>query len=171
MNIILLGYMASGKSIIGRKLATVLNKSYRDLDTFIEDQEGMSISEIFSKHGEIYFRKRESYYLNILLDSDNLIISLGGGTPCYGLNMATIKNNKNSKSIYLNVSVAELSKRLFKNKAKRPLVSHLKSLEETTEFVGKHIFERASYYKQADLEINANASLEITLERIIKVLG
>lgn len=167
MNIILLGYMTSGKSLIGEKLGQILKKSFQDFDDYIEKMEGMSISEIFETRGEIYFRKIEGKHLFSFLQQKDMVLSLGGGTPCYGNNMELINKQPNTKSIYLNVSVAELSKRLFLNKASRPLVAHLKTEEEITEFVGKHIFERLNFYNQADMNINANKSPEDIVEDIL----
>ena len=84
MIIVLIGYMASGKSTIGRILADKLNYSFIDLDDYIEEKEQTSVSEIFKSKGEIYFRKLETTSLQALLNNkDNLVLSLGGGTPCY----------------------------------------------------------------------------------------
>ncbi|TYB79610.1 shikimate kinase [Bizionia myxarmorum] len=170
MNIILLGYMTSGKTLIGQKLAKILNKPFQDLDHYIEKIENCSISDIFESKGEIYFRKIESLHLKGFLKQKDMILSLGGGTPCYGANMALIQEQTDTKSVYLNVSVAELGKRLFANKMNRPLVSHLKTQEETTEFVGKHIFERINFYNQANLIVNANQSPEEIVADILSKL-
>lgn len=170
MNIILLGYMTSGKTVIGQKLGQILKKPFQDLDDYIENMEDMTISDIFKTKGEIYFRKIEGKHLENFLQQKNMVMSLGGGTPCYGNNMEIIKQQSNTKSIYLNVSVAELGKRLYINKANRPLVKHLDSLEETTEFVGKHIFERLNFYNQADISINANKSPEVIVADILSKL-
>tara|TARA_R100001377_G_C3183161_1_gene107464 strand:+ start:169 stop:684 length:516 start_codon:yes stop_codon:yes gene_type:complete len=167
MNIILLGYMTSGKSVIGKKMSQILKKPFQDLDDYIEKKEGISISEIFKTKGEIYFRKIEAKHLKGFLMQKDMILSLGGGTPCYGNNIELIKQQADSKSVYLNVSVVELSKRLFNNKANRPLVSHLKSEEEVSEFVGKHIFERLNFYNQADMTINANNTPDEIVEDIL----
>ena len=75
MSIVLIGYMASGKSLIGKKLAKELECAFYDLDTFIEKQEGMKISEIFSKRGEVYFRKIESIFLKQLLKNKKMLLS------------------------------------------------------------------------------------------------
>ena len=160
--------MASGKSIIGKKIANLLNWQFVDLDDVISKKEGQSISDIFKNRGEIYFRKVESKYLQELIKkAHHTIISLGGGTPCYGNNMDLIKNTTGVKSIYLDVSIPELAKRLFTDKSQRPLVAHLTNLEDMTEFVGKHIFERIQFYNQADLKINANHSIDETVEKIM----
>ncbi|MGY0392048.1 shikimate kinase [Bizionia sp. KMM 8389] len=170
MSIIIFGYMTSGKSLIGEKLSQILNKPFQDFDSYIEKKEGISISDIFRLKGEIYFRKIESAYLSDFLKQDDMILSLGGGTPCYGNNMALIKEQAHAKSIYLNVSVSELGKRIYLNKAHRPLVAHLSSEEEATEFVGKHIFERLNYYNQADLIINANGTPDEVVALIMEKL-
>lgn len=168
MNIILLGYMASGKSIIGKKIAKILNWQFIDLDDVISKNEDKSINDIFKNEGEIYFRKIESKYLQrTLKQADQTIISLGGGTPCYGNNMNLISKTKNITSIYLNVSIPELTNRLFKEKEHRPLVAHIFSIEDMTEFVGKHIFERIAFYNQADLLIDVNDSSDKTVENIL----
>ena len=81
--------------------------------------------------------------------------------------MNLIKNTRGVTSIYLDVNIPELSNRLYKDKAQRPLVTHITSLEDMTEFVGKHIFERIQFYNQADLKINANSSTNETVESIM----
>jgi shikimate kinase len=157
MNIILIGYMGSGKSTIGKNVAVVLDFKYLDLDDVIEESEGTTISEIFKSKGEIYFRKIESTFLeNVLNINNNTVISLGGGTPCYGNNIELIKNSKNASSIYLKASITTLAERLFLERHKRPLISHLDDVNELTEFIGKHLFERSFYYAQSDLTINTD---------------
>lgn len=157
MIVVLIGYMASGKSTIGKKLATKVGFDFLDLDDYIVEKEQQTILDIFQNKGEIYFRKSETEYLKHLLHSkDNIILSLGGGTPCYGNNMALIKNSINVKSIYLKASIGKLSKNLFKNRAKRPMVAHLESKQAMAEFVGKHLFERLQFYIQADYTIDTD---------------
>ncbi|HZW63704.1 MAG TPA: shikimate kinase [Flavobacteriaceae bacterium] len=155
MNIFLMGYMASGKSVIGKELAKVLNFNFVDLDQYIVEREQLTITEIFTVKGEIYFRKKEHFYLKeILNSSEKKVVALGGGTPCYGNNLKLIHTAKNTKSIYLKSSVAELSKRLFNEKHTRPLLAHVETLTQMDEFVGKHLFERQFYYNQAHITVN-----------------
>ena len=124
MKVVLLGYMASGKSAVGKLLAKDLKMQFIDLDSFIEEKENLTISELFNTKGEIYFRKKEGEYLQELLNlNENYIISLGGGTPCYGDNMEIIE--KNSKSFYLNASINTIFNRLLGETSKRPLVATL----------------------------------------------
>ncbi|TYA52507.1 shikimate kinase [Formosa maritima] len=168
MKIILIGYMASGKSLIGNDLAHVLNVKFIDLDHYIENKEGKTIQKIFSEKGEIFFRKIENKYLNDILNSESsLVLSLGGGTPCFSNNLEIIKGCFKSKSIYLNVSVHELSKRLIVEKENRPLVKYVQTEEDMLEFVGKHLFERLPYYNQVDIIINGNNSKEEIIEEIL----
>lgn len=151
MIIVLIGYMASGKSTLGRILAKKLDYNFIDLDDYIEENEETSINNIFKDKGEIYFRIKESVYLNhILKTKKNIILSLGGGTPCYGNNMVKILNKKNAISIYLKSSISTLVSRLKNEKTKRPLIAHLKTDDLLIEFIGKHLFERAQFYNKAD---------------------
>ncbi|GAA4274513.1 shikimate kinase [Aquimarina gracilis] len=154
MNIVLMGYMGSGKSLIGNGLAKKMKLKYLDLDDYIEIQEKKSISDIFKEKGEIYFRKKESFYLKEVLERHkNCIISLGGGTPCFAGNLDIVKNNTNTQSIYLQTSLEELTKRLFEERNKRPLIAHLETQDELKDFIRKHLFERSFYYNQADYKV------------------
>jgi len=160
--------MGAGKSSVGKKLSEVLGFDYLDLDDYIQEKEGKSIKEIFSTKGEIYFRKIESKYLNEIISKSNSVISLGGGTPCYGNNMKHIKESKNTSSVYLKSSIISLTDRLLLEKDKRPLISHLKSKEELQEFIGKHLFERSAYYNLSDITINTDQnSIDEVVESIV----
>lgn len=149
MTLFLLGYMGSGKSVVGNKLAEVLGYNFVDLDGYIQEMEDATISEIFKTKGEIYFRKIENSYLKEVINCEDTIISLGGGTPCYGNNMDIILESNTVISIYLKASIQTLVKRLIKEKSKRPLLSHIESESDFMEFIGKHLFERAPYYEQS----------------------
>ncbi|MFH6768335.1 shikimate kinase [Gaetbulibacter aquiaggeris] len=172
MIVVLIGYMASGKSSLGKVLAKRLNYNFIDLDDFIETKEKMPVKNIFDTKGEIYFRKVENLYLKELIYHVNdTVLSLGGGTPCYGNNMRTLLDTDDVKSIYLKASIPSLINRLKNEKIKRPLISHIKTNHELTEFIGKHLFERSPYYDQAHFKINTdNKSKEEIVEEIIKVL-
>ncbi|WP_298497334.1 shikimate kinase [uncultured Algibacter sp.] len=169
MIIILIGYMASGKTSIGKKLAKKLNYNFLDLDDFIEEKEKMSVSEIFKTKGEIYFRKQEAFHLKALLHSENnTILSVGGGTPCYSGNMDVILKAENAKCIYLKATLTTLANKLLLKKAKRPLISHIETIEEMTEFIGKHLFERSHYYNQAEIKVSIdNKTKDDVVEDII----
>lgn len=168
MIIILMGYMASGKSTYGKILSNKLNYSFIDLDDYIEEKESLSVSRIFKTKGEIYFRKKETEYLNALLKNEtNLILSLGGGTPCYGNNMDAILKAENVVSVYLKASIKTLINNLKDEKSQRPLIADIKTNELLAEFIGKHLFERAYFYNQADKIVDTDNK---SVEDIIKDL-
>ncbi|WNH07575.1 shikimate kinase [Thalassobellus suaedae] len=172
MIVVLIGYMASGKSTLGKMLAKKLNYEFVDLDDYIEEIEKMTVSDVFKTKGEIYFRKQESFYLKEKLEnSNNIILSVGGGTPCFGNNMEMILDSKNVISIYLKASIPKLVKKLIKKKDKRPLIAHIETEEALTEFIGKHLFERSPYYSQAQLIINTGSKSKknIVEELILKL--
>ncbi len=155
MQIVLLGYMGSGKSTIGRLLAKELGIFFLDLDGYIEEDEKMSTSSIFSKKGELYFRKKEAKSLREVLDrTDDFVLSIGGGTPCYANNMKAIVEIT-PNAFYLKVSIEELVQRLSKEKLERPLITNITD-EQLPEFIGKHLFERSFYYLQASHIINCD---------------
>ena len=156
MNIIILGYMGSGKSVIGRELSLKINKKFVDLDSHIEEKEKDSISNIFQNNGDLYFRKQESKYLKeILSNNTDLVLSVGGGTPCYFDNLDMMISN-NNVSFYLKNSNIQLTSRLFNEKNKRPLISNISSKEKLLEFVSKHLFEREFFYNSATHKIDCN---------------
>ena len=155
MKIILLGYMASGKSTIGKILSEKLHGDFYDLDKIIEHREKKSISKIFSEEGEIYFRKKEHEYLKEVLRKDNsFILALGVGTPCYSGNMDWISNS-DATSIYLRAKIPTIVDRIMKGKMKRPLVANLEP-QKIPEYVAKHLFERRSFYEKATHTIDTD---------------
>ena len=148
MKIILLGYMGSGKTTLAKALAAAKNIPFIDLDDYIAAQENMPIQEIFAIKGEIYFRKKEALYLQQLLtQKDNFILSLGGGTPCFGNNMALIQQAPNTLSVYLKYQPISLAQRLAKD-IDRPLLKGVQK-EDLEDFIRKHLFERTPFYLQA----------------------
>lgn len=167
-----MGYMGSGKSSVASVLANKLKINTVDLDLYIVKKEGISIPELFKTKGEIYFRKKEREYLkNILEETDAKILSLGGGTPCYGNNLELIKNIPNTVSFYLSVPIETLTDRLWLEKNNRPLISHFDTKLELNDFIRKHIFERSFYYNQAQHVIQTKGkSLEEVAVEIQKQL-
>lgn len=148
--------MASGKSTVGKVLASELNLKFIDLDNYIEVQQKKTIPVIFKTEGEIFFRLKEHEYLKELLESEqSFVLSLGGGTPCYANNMNLINSFSNVSSFYIKVSIATICERLYKEKEQRPLVAKI-SNEELPEFIAKHLFERSYFYEQATTKIKAD---------------
>jgi shikimate kinase len=155
-NIILIGYMGCGKSIVGKSISKKLNIPFEDLDNILVQAHKSSISELFIEHGDKSFRSLERNALLQVLDSKkNKVISLGGGTPCYHDNMRYIcKNTPNV--FYLKAFPSTLAKRLFIEKDNRPLISHVVSENGLQEFIGKHLFERQNYYNKAKHTISTD---------------
>ena len=152
--IVLMGYMGSGKSTVAKLLSEKLHIDLIDLDDYIEKKEQSAISDIFKNNGEIYFRKKEYFYLKQLLDSKtDMILSVGGGTPCYSGNIDLI--NMSAKSLYLRSSVQSLYNRLLKEKDQRPLIAHIPD-SELKEFIARHLFERTVFYEKAGIIIQTD---------------
>ena len=157
--VVFVGYMGSGKSVISRKLSNRINVDAVDLDEFIEARTKMSITKIFELKGHIFFRNYENKVFKELITSEKeLIISTGGGSPCY-FNNHKLLNENLVISIYLKASVNTLMKRLKNNANSRPLLSNLKS-DDTEEFIAKHLFERSFFYNQAKYIVNVDDKTE-----------
>lgn len=168
--IILVGYMAVGKTTIAHLLAEKTSIKFVDLDKLIENKEGVSVPEIFLQHGEIYFRKLEhELFKESVASQEKLIISTGGGTPCYANNHLLLQG-EGIASIYLKASIGVLLERLQSGKDQRPLVSAT-SDEALEEFVAKHLFERSYFYTKASHTVNVdNKTPEAITEEIIALL-
>ena len=169
--IILLGYMGCGKSTIAQKMSKITNIPFLDLDNCIEEREKKSINSIFEERGEIYFRKLEHEILvELLQSSEDVIIGLGGGTPCYANNHELLKGD-NVISIYLKASIETLYNRLVYNKSKRSLIANM-SEEEMKEFIAKHLFDRSFYYNQAQYKVVVDGkTIDETVQDILSILA
>lgn len=166
MKIFLTGYMGSGKSVVGKLVASHLGLKFCDLDKYITEKVGKEIKDIFSENGEIYFRKLENQcLLEVLTSEKKEVIALGGGTPCYGNNLEIIKSSEN-KLFYLKMDVGNLTERLFRDKMNRPMIAHYTDKNKLEEFIRKHLFERNFYYLQSDSIINVEdkSAVEIANE-------
>lgn len=153
--ILVLGYMGSGKSIIGNLLAQKLEIPFKDLDQVIENRLEMSVSEIFEVKGEIYFRKIEHQIFNELMqDEESLVLSLGGGTPCYSNNHLLLSGPA-TVSFYLNASIDTLFSRLLSERQNRPLIANLDDVA-FKEYIAKHLFDRSYFYNQATFKMMVN---------------
>ena len=143
-----------------------MNFKIFDLDTEISKQNNRSITEIFKEKGEIFFRKTEKEVLEKILSTEkNIILSLGGGTPCYYNNIDSI--NEKTISVFLKTNVKTLAQRLSSEKDKRPLIQNI-SNEDLPEFIAKHLFERNPFYNQAKITMNTdNLSAREIAEEIL----
>ena len=150
MKIFLIGFMGSGKSVSGRKLATSLGLSFADLDTLIEQNYKMTIPGIFSQFDETVFRKLETKVLTDFIKNDNFVLSCGGGTPCFNNNMELIK--KNGISVYIKLSPKSLADRLIKSKTKRPLIQNIEP-EQLVSKIEEMLYYRENFYSQSNITI------------------
>jgi len=157
MLVFLIGYMGSGKTTAGKKLAKLLGYGFADLDEHIEKRSGKRIADIFAIDGEEEFRKLEHRYLEKLCKLDNYVIATGGGTPCFGKNLKIMKSA--GKVIYLKMPAAALAKRLSQTDNERPLLKNTgnKSLEKHIE---EHLAQREKFYEQADVVVSG-VSLDV----------
>lgn len=152
MIIFLVGYMGCGKTKVGKQLAEFMSYKFIDLDDFIEKSEKRSITQIFNREGEAGFRGTENKHLHFLENYTDIVVSTGGGTPCFYDNMAFM--NKHGITVYLNMDVRSLSYRLQHGKEHRPLIQG-KSQDELLSFISQHLAERQEYYEESEIIVNA----------------
>ena len=159
-NVCIMGLMGSGKSIIGKDLGKYLNLNFYDTDKEIELKTKKNINSIFIEHGESYFRELEEKTCIELLNRNNCIISLGGGSIINKKIRKTI--NLNSYSIYLQVKLNNLVDRL-KSSNKRPLLNKNQNKLETL----KNLFDdRKKFYEKADFIVNNDGNKYDVLKKI-----
>jgi shikimate kinase len=164
-NIYLVGMPSSGKSTLGKELARNLGYSFTDMDKLIETREQKTISEIFSNYGEAHFRELEKKTLHGFQPDQSMVIATGGGVPCFHDNMEFIKAN--GVSIFLNVDVNDLAKRLYKAQGNnRPLLDKTQSEEVVIESIKKTFQERLPDYQKSDIQVDG----EITVSQILWLL-
>jgi shikimate kinase len=163
----LIGFMGAGKSSLGQSAADLLGWTFLDLDDLIVQREGKSIPDLFAERGEGYFRQVETACLQALefLRSGQYLIATGGGTPCQADNLAWMKAQ--GQTIYLQVSVKELSRRLRGEAEGRPLLQG-KSQEEVTAFIQQKLKEREAFYLQADHLLSGD---QLQVEDLVDLLG
>lgn len=170
-NVVLVGFPGSGKTTIGKQLATQLGLRFVDLDAAIEEKYHTTIPQLFNKYGEFVFRKCEYATLTQVLQDNNMLLSTGGGTPCFHDAMDVI--NQHSISIYIKLSEDTLFDRLKDSRKKRPLTQHLND-EELRRFVKETLSFRKDYYEKAQLtlsemDVNDLSSITSTLFQRIRV--
>lgn len=146
--IFLIGYMGAGKTTAGKELAKVLELEFIDLDHFIQARYQKTVSQLFQDVGESEFRKIESTVLKEVGEFEDVVISTGGGTPCFFDNMEYM--NRRGTTVYLNATAEALASRLNTCKEKRPLIKD-KNEEELLHFVVESLEKRNPYYSQAQI--------------------
>jgi shikimate kinase len=147
----MIGFMGSGKSTAGKKLASGLGWSFIDLDKKIEETTGKSIPVIFAENGEAYFRNAESELLKSLQSHGDTVISSGGGTPCHSNNMDFMLAS--GVTVYLKLNPAQLKSRLAGSQDSRPLLRGLND-EAMLEFIKEKLAIREEWYNRAEIIID-----------------
>ncbi len=162
MRIYLIGFMGSGKSTLGKELASRLGCSFLDLDQFIELSCRKSVPEIFRDEGELSFREKERACLGQIAEKDHVVVATGGGAPCFFDNMEFM--NRTGCCVFLDVQTGELARRLTNEKADRPLIRG-KGPDELVRFIGAMMAERRPYYEKARCVVKGDS---ISVEDVIK---
>jgi shikimate kinase len=156
MLIFLVGFMGCGKSYTARNLSSMLSIKQIDMDKAIEEQEGITVKEIFQQHGESYFRELERAYLKNLDPADDIIIATGGGAPCFFDNIGLMKQK--GLVIWLNRSKDIALAQLLKGIDKRPLLAGM-TIDQVDAFYSQKLEERRPFYQQAHICVG-DASVE-----------
>jgi shikimate kinase len=138
--------MGVGKTSIGKKLAKKLSLNFLDTDKWIEKQAGKTISEIFNENGESFFREWEQKSIEQFRNEENIVISTGGGLPCFYDNMQVL--NSIGTTIYLKSSTERITEQLKLSRIKRPLIEG-KSDQELETYIKNKVQEREKHYLQA----------------------
>lgn len=162
--ICLLGFMGSGKSRWGKQLANRLNRGHIDLDRYIEAKAGMTVTELFQHTGEGNFRKLESECLREVLEQNDLVVSLGGGTPCREENIKLLKEK--ATTVYLKSNAGMLYSRLIVNYKSRPLLAN-KQPEALLPFIENLLKEREPFYSKADVIVDVEG---LTIDKLAKAI-
>lgn len=163
-SIVLVGFMGAGKTAVGNMLARRLGKSFIDVDLLIEEKSGLTINEVFDRHGEPYFRRIESEMIADISKSDDLIVAAGGGAVVDDSNLANLQ--KMGHLIYLSARPEVIHERT-KHKHHRPLLE----TEDRRERIAHLLEQRRPYYARADYEIDtSNLTVEDVVERIVMYL-
>lgn len=168
IRIILIGYMGAGKTTVGKDLAKVLGVTFYDLDWYIETRMRKTVKQIFDERGEEGFRQIEHNMLHEVAEFENVVISCGGGTPCFFDNMEYL--NQQGDTIYLQATPEVLHQHLKMGKGVRPLLLN-KTPEEVDAFITEQLAYREQFYLKARhiLDVNLMDSYEKIADHIKKI--
>jgi len=157
--------MGCGKSTLGRTLASELNLTFIDLDSFLEEKYFKTIPQIFAEEGEESFRRKERKVLEEVCSFDNVILATGGGAPCFFDNMELM--NESGFCVFLDVDISSLVNRLIHAKTERPLIKG-KSPEELYIFIEGLLAKRRPFYEKARYILKGS---EITSAQVVDLFG
>ena len=170
--VILIGYMGSGKTTVGKALSKETGMMFYDLDWYIESRMRKSVSQIFAEKGEEGFRKIEYNMLHEVAEFEDVIISCGGGTPCFCDNMDYL--NQQGDVVYLKASPETLHKHLLMAKIERPLLKG-KSTDELIAYITEHLKQREPFYEKARHILDVNVlddydKIKISVQQLRELL-
>ena len=171
--IILIGYMGAGKTTVGKSLSKELNIPFYDLDWYIESRMRKTVAQIFAEKGEEGFRKIEHNMLHEVAEFEDVIVSCGGGTPCFFDNMDYL--NQQGQGVYLKASPEVLYKHLLMGKVERPLLKG-KSPEELIVFIKEQLEKREPFYTKARYTLDVSLmdnyeKIKITITKLRELLN
>lgn len=172
IRIFLTGYMGAGKTTLGKAFARKLNLPFVDLDWYMEERFHKTVGELFVERGEAGFRELEKNMLHEVGAFEDVVISTGGGAPCFFDNMDFM--NRNGKTVFLNVHPDVLFRRLRVTKQQRPILQG-KQDDELKEFIIRALEKRTPFYSQAQYVFNADeledrSQIEKSVEKLRDLL-
>ena len=171
--IIFIGYMGSGKTRVGKALSKALNIPFYDLDWYIETRRRKKISDIFAEHGEEGFRQIERNMLHEVAEFEDVIISCGGGTPCFFDNIDYL--NRQGDVVWLKATPEVLYQHLLMSKGDRPLLKG-KSPEELITFIREQLSVREPFYQKAKYTLDVSLldqydKIQLSVEKLRELLN
>ena len=164
--------MGAGKTTVGKALSKELGIPFYDLDWYIESRRRKTVPQIFAEVGEAGFREIERNMLHEVAEFEDIIISCGGGTPCFFDNMDYM--NQQGQVIYLKADPEVLYKHLLMGKTERPLLKG-KSPEELIAFIRQQLEQREPFYTKASYTLDVSLmdnyeKIKITIEKLRELL-
>ncbi len=171
--VILIGFMGSGKTTIGRKLASALGLRFYDLDWYIEMRYHCTVGQIFTELGEARFREIERNMLHEVAEFEDIVLSCGGGAPCFYDNMSYI--NSLADTVYLKATPEVLAAHLRMCRVERPLIKG-KNPQQLYDFIVESLREREPIYSQAKYTVDVSlldnyANISTSVQLVIDALG
>lgn len=171
--IIFIGYMGAGKTTVGKALSKETGIPFYDLDWYVESRMRKTVKEIFDEQGEEGFRKIERNMLHEVAEFENVIISCGGGTPCFFDNMEYM--NRQGETVYLKAEPDVLYGHLKMGKTVRPLLLN-KTSDEVQAFIREQLQRRESYYSKAKHIFDVNLmdnydKIKVSVSELRKLLN
>lgn len=167
IRVFLLGYMGAGKTTLGKAFARTMGLTFVDLDWYIEERFHKTVRQLFAELGESGFRDLEKRMLHEVGEFEDIVISTGGGTPCFFDNMEYM--NEHGTTVFLNTPIERLHSRLMRGRHKRPLIAD-KNDEELRQFIIEALSKRMEFYSKAQVIFSSELlETEIEVEHTVKL--